>query len=217
MKAQYTLEDYFKTSLINRAIFNMRTLLHYHLSFKKKFAYMGGRPSVLGIWNVEIYGPNISIGKNVLIVGGHGSKTRITTVRLGNFEGSVEIGNNVLVMNAVRISSATRIVIGDDCMLANNCLLSDADWHGLHDRTQPVGETKPIILEKGVWICDSAIICKGVHIGQNSVVGAGAVVTKNIPPNVVVAGNPARIVKKLDPRKIVTLGSLYEKWGRPGV
>jgi acetyltransferase-like isoleucine patch superfamily enzyme len=209
------MEDYFKTSLINRAIFNIYTLFYYHLFFKKKFANIGGKPSVLGIKNVEIYGPNISIGKNVLIIGAPGSKTRITTVKLGNFEGKIEIGNNVLVMNAVRISSASRIVIGDDCMLANNCLLSDADWHGLHDRTQPIGETKPIILEKGVWICDSAIICKGVHIGKNSVVGAGAVVTKNIPPNVVVAGNPAGIIKKLDPKKIVTLGTLYEKWGRP--
>jgi len=46
-------------------------------------------------------------------------------------------------------------------------------------------------------------VCKGVRIGAHSIVGAGAVVTKNVPPNVIVAGNPARVVKKLDPKKIV--------------
>ncbi len=62
------------------------------------------------------------------------------------------------------------------------------------------------MLERGAWIGDSAIVCKGVRVGENSIVGAGAVVTKNVPPNTVVAGNPARVVKKLDPKMVVLLG-----------
>jgi acetyltransferase-like isoleucine patch superfamily enzyme len=68
-----------------------------------------------------------------------------------------------------------------------------------------------VILERGVWIGDSAIVCKGVRIGENSVVGAGSVVRKDVPPNVVVIGNPAEIVKHLDPGKVVTMKKLYEK------
>ena len=59
-------------------------------------------------------------------------------------------------------------------------------------------KTKPVILKDNVWIGDSAIICKGVTIGKNSIIGAGAVVTKDVPDNSIYAGNPAKLVKKLD-------------------
>ncbi len=57
----------------------------------------------------------------------------------------------------------------------------------------------PVRLGNNVWIGDSAIVCKGVTIGDHSVVGAGAVVTRDVPPYTVVAGNPAALVKELDP------------------
>jgi len=138
-------------------------------------------------------------------------------VKLGKYEGRIEVGDNVLLMHGIRVSSADRIVIGDDCMLASFCYLTDADWHDIHDRTRAVGRTAPIILEKGVWIGDSAIVCKGVHIGRNSIVAAGAVVTKNVPPNVIVAGNPAKVVKKLNPDKVVTMGALYARLEKAGL
>jgi serine acetyltransferase len=61
-----------------------------------------------------------------------------------------------------------------------------------------VGNTKPVVLKDNVWIGDSAIVCKGVTIGENSIIGAGAVVTKDVPPNSIFAGNPAKLVKVLD-------------------
>jgi acetyltransferase-like isoleucine patch superfamily enzyme len=61
-------------------------------------------------------------------------------------------------------------------------------------------------LERGVWVGDSAIICKGVRIGENSIIGAGSVVRKDVPPNCVVIGNPARVVKKLDPARVCNNG-----------
>ena len=64
-------------------------------------------------------------------------------------------------------------------MIAHGAYISDADWHGIYDRAEPVGKTKPIKFEDNVWIGDSAIICKGVTIGKNSIIGAGAVVTKD--------------------------------------
>jgi acetyltransferase-like isoleucine patch superfamily enzyme len=199
-----------KTSFLKKMYFLIRTEFNYKYFFKNKFSSIKGKPMVWGIWNVIIYGPNISLGKNVVIVGGTGYKTTITTVKKDKKAGRVKIGDNVLVMNGVRISSATEVIIGNDCMLANFCYLTDSDWHDIYDRTSSPGRSGPIILEDGVWIGDSAIICKGVHIGKNSIIGAGSVVRKDIPANVVAIGNPVKIVKKLDPERIVTMKKVYE-------
>lgn len=83
-------------------------------------------------------------------------------------------------------------------MFANSAYISDADWHGVYDRAVPVGNTAPIVLERNVWIGDRAVVGKGVTIGENSIVAAGSVVVKNVPKNVVVGGNPAKEIKKLD-------------------
>ncbi|HOP64945.1 MAG TPA: acyltransferase [Spirochaetota bacterium] len=200
-----------KPSYLKRLWFMLRSEYHFRKSFYKSFASMGGKPLVWGVWNVVVYGPNIHIGKNCVIVGADDTKTTLTSVCYNGHEGSIKIGDNVLVMNGVRISSANEVVVGDDCMLANYCYIMDADWHDLYDRTDSPGRTASVILENGVWIGDSAIICKGVHIGENSVVGAGAVVRKDVPPNVVVIGNPAKIVKHLDPDKVITMKKKYEK------
>ena len=86
-------------------------------------------------------------------------------------------------------------------MLAHDATITDCDWHGLYDRTEIDANARPVVLEDNVWLGDGAFVGKGVHIGENSIVGAHAVVTRDVPANVVVAGNPARIVKKLDPQK----------------
>ena len=106
--------------------------------------------------------------------------------------------------------AAESIVIGDACMIAHGVYISDADWHGIYDRAEPVGNTKPVVLEDNVWIGDSAIICKGVTIGENSIIGAGAVVTKNVPPNSIFAGNPAKLVKNLENKEFNTRANFLE-------
>ena len=90
--------------------------------------------------------------------------------------------------------AAENIKIGDACMIAHGAYISDADWHGIYDRAEPVGKTKPVIFKDNVWIGDSAIICKGVTIGNNSIIGAGSVVTKDVPENAVMVGIPAKNV-----------------------
>jgi len=89
-------------------------------------------------------------------------------------------------------------------MIASNAYITDSDWHGIYDRSLPPETASPVILEHNVWIGDSAIICKGVTIGENSIIGAGAVVSSNIPPNSIAVGNPARVVKQLDPEEKIT-------------
>jgi acetyltransferase-like isoleucine patch superfamily enzyme len=106
--------------------------------------------------------------------------------------------------------AAESIIIGDACMIAHGVYISDADWHGIYDRAEPVGNTKPVILEDNVWIGDSAIICKGVTIGKNSIIGAGSVVTKNVPTNSIFAGNPAKLVKSLEDKEFNTRANFLE-------
>jgi len=94
-------------------------------------------------------------------------------------------------------------------MIAHGAYISDADWHGIYDRAEPVGQTKPVILEDNVWVGDSAIICKGVTVGKNSIIGAGSVVTKDVPPNSIFAGNPAKFVKSIDKNNFNTRADFF--------
>lgn len=90
------------------------------------------------------------------------------------------------------ISCACAISIGDDVAIADHVIIRDWDGHAI------VGgrpDKLPITIGNHVWIGMRAIILKGVTIGDGAVIGAGSVVTKDVPPNTVVAGNPAKIVK----------------------
>lgn len=145
---------------------------------------------------LEISGPRISVGDHV-----HFMALRDKPVRLAVFEGlgSITIGDYCIVNPGVRISSADSIHIGHSCMLAMNAYLADADWHDIQHRIYAPGKHQPIVLGNNVWVGDSVLICKGVNIGDNSVIGAWSVVTRDVPANVVVAGNPARQIRQLDP------------------
>ncbi len=94
-------------------------------------------------------------------------------------------------------------------MFGHGAYITDSDWHGIYDRTEVVGSPKEVMLEKNVWIGDSAIVCKGVTIGENSIIGAGSVVTKDVPKNSVYAGNPAKLVKELDESEFVSRESFF--------
>jgi hypothetical protein len=89
-------------------------------------------------------------------------------------------------------------------MIAAGAYLTDADWHDIYDRTQAIGRTNPVTLGSNVWIGDGATVCKGVSIGDNSIIGAGSVVTQDIPSNVIAAGNPAKVLRPLDPEQPLT-------------
>jgi len=160
------------------------------------FAFM--RP-----WHVELFGGPISIGNFATIIATSDKKVRLSVWPEKPGQGGIEIGDYNLICPGVRISSARGIVIDDNCMLANGVYITDADWHGIYDRVS-FGRAAPVRLKKNVWIGDSAIVCKGVTIGENSIVGAGTVVVDSIPDNCIAAGNPARVVKHLDPGESFT-------------
>ena len=95
-------------------------------------------------------------------------------------------------------------------MLARDVYITDSDWHTIYDRTVRAEAPAPVHIGDNVWLGDGSCVLKGVTIGENSVVAARAVVVKDVPANVVVAGNPARVVKELDPaRGYVTRNELF--------
>lgn len=86
------------------------------------------------------------------------------------------------------------ISLGKNVRCGANTLITDGDWH-CDDRRS--GPPKEVIIENNVWLGEGVKVLKGVLIGENSLIGAGSVVTKNIPANVVAAGNPCKIIKSL--------------------
>lgn len=113
---------------------------------------------------------------------------------------TIKIGSNVR-LNGAGLQAKEGITIGDNCIIGS-ALLVDTDFHSVEiDRaTNPFAkvQSKPITVGNNVWLAGQTVVLKGTTIGDNSVVGFRAVVTQNVPENVVVAGNPARIVRHLN-------------------
>ena len=94
------------------------------------------------------------------------------------------------------------ITLGDNVRVGANTTIISGDAHQDDPRA---GKDKPINIEDNVWIGSNVMILKGVTIGRNSVVGAGSIVTKSIPENVVAAGNPCKVIKPLNEETIKKL------------
>ncbi|MBR9805091.1 acyltransferase [bacterium] len=162
---------------------------------------LGDNAYVMRPWTVHIDGPNIHIGRQATLISDRDQRIRLGVWGKDNESGEIHIGDYVIISPAVRISAAESIRIGDNCMLANGVYITDSDWHGVYDRVSYDEAAKPVVLEDNVWLGDRVTVLKGVKIGRNSIVAAGAVVTKDIPENVIAAGNPACVVKNLDESK----------------
>ncbi len=194
----------------HRPYFLKRALFEADRFYARHFVYphfdaVGEGVNFVGPRHVVVFGPAISIGRYVNVLATADRKVRFTVWPNRGGNGRISIGDYTIVAPGVRLSSASEISVGPNAMIAANAYLTDADWHDMYDRVFSLGKSEPIRIEDNVWIGDSATICKGVTIGRNSVVGACAVVVKDVPPNVVVAGNPARVVKEIDPdRTFVT-------------
>jgi bifunctional N-acetylglucosamine-1-phosphate-uridyltransferase/glucosamine-1-phosphate-acetyltransferase GlmU-like protein len=91
------------------------------------------------------------------------------------------------------------VTLGPGVLCGANTFITDFDWHAVNPltrRTESPGP-KPVVIGANVWLGLDCIVLKGVTIGDNSVVGAGSVVTRDIPPNVIAAGNPCAVIRDL--------------------
>lgn len=148
-------------------------------------------------------GGRITIGGDCLVEGSLVTETG---------EAHISVGNNTFVGGQTLIDCIRAVSIGDDVLISFGCLITDSDNHNILYETRKndlrdwrrdqshdwnATPTAPVRIEKGAWLGARSIILKGVTVGEGAVVGAGSVVTKDVPPYTVVAGNPARVVKEI--------------------
>jgi len=174
-------------------VFYYTPLFKSRLKTDAKRLYMyGGMPAVIGSLDIEM-------GEDVELA----ARTTLAGRTLSNPKPLLKVGNQVVIGWHNKISVGTKVVLGDQTYLAGGCHLVGYPGHTLdpEPRAKRLPDTDDqcgdIILEKNVWLGSNVTVLAGVTIGENTVVGAGSVVTKDLPPNVLAAGVPAKVIKSL--------------------
>lgn len=182
------------------------------LKNKYKKISFGDNIRILGkLPNIKIFdGSKCNIGNNVVI----NSDFKNSNTSLSNtckfvlgYTGELRIGDNTM-LNGCCITAYKNVVIGKNCQIASFTLITDTDFHPVDpfERNKQVMmqnynidmvSKKDVIIGNNVWIGWGSIILKGTIIGDNCVIGAGSLVSGEFPDNVVIAGNPARIIKRI--------------------
>lgn len=132
-------------------------------------------------------------------------------IRVGA-KGYVEIGDYTHINHRTEIHCKKKVIIGKNCAISWDVVIMDTDYHGIADGPR---RDKPTILGESVWVGNGATITKGVTIGKGSVVAAGSVVTKDVEPFTIVGGNPAKVIKKIEPFEGKHGGRYEPKWWDP--
>jgi acetyltransferase-like isoleucine patch superfamily enzyme len=154
--------------------------------YSHRFHSVGAGLQVDG--KLKIHGPGkIVAGRNLYFK----SVTGVTELYAGQ-DASITIGDHVAINEGSIISAQTLIEIGAESIIGG-AIIYDTDWHGIDGEKN---KTAPVHIGKHVWIGMHAIILKGVTIGDNAIIGAGSVVTSNVEANTLVAGNPAKAIRK---------------------
>ena len=110
---------------------------------------------------------------------------------------NIRVGRNVFINQNCTMYDLGGIDIGDDVLIGPNVSLITSGHPIEPSRRRDGVIARPIVIEANVWIAAGAIVIGGVTIGQNSVVAAGSVVTQDVPPNSLVGGNPARVIRSI--------------------
>lgn len=175
-------------------------------------------------YNLKFKGTNwigkksISIGKNNRFYPyseiNAGLNRNMQTITIGNnneFDiysvlfshgGYITLGNGNYIGPRVQIQGKGSVTIGNNCLIAGNTFIVSSN----HDISNPeIGDYrkeigKPIVIEDGVWIGANCVIVAGTTVNKGAIIGAGSIVTKDVPAYTIIAGNPAKSLKKFDPK-----------------
>jgi len=154
------------------------------------------QPALLQGKGTIVFGNNVCIA--VLL--SPGLYSGYTYINAKNRKSTISIGDNVCINNNCFIcSEGEGIEIGSDTLIGFDCEIIDTDFHDLDPDRRSTGapRTSKVIIGKNVFIGNHVRILKGVIIGDNAIVGNSTVVTRSVPDNTIVAGNPARIIRKI--------------------
>lgn len=164
-----------KNIYINKGTFNQRTIF-------------------MGDGKVEI-GENFSIGYRY----GGGFRGRFSEIQVRDSNSIIKIGKNLATNNGIYICARKKIYIGNDVLIGSQVTIMDHNAHGINPtkRRTSHGTSSEIIIEDNVWIGNNVTILSGTKIGKNSIVGVGSVVKGIFPQNVIIQGNPAKIIKEI--------------------
>lgn len=121
-----------------------------------------------------------------------------------DFGKNIHIGKNVFINSGCCFQDQGGIVLGDGCLIGHQVVIATLN-HDLDPKKRGGMYPAPVVLGKNVWVGAHATILAGVTIGDDSVIAAGAVVTKNVPAGVVAGGVPARVIRQLDGTRRETL------------
>lgn len=168
--------------------------------FFKAYCTKYGRNVHTGVFFHWIQGRGeLIVGDNVRIDG----KCSIFFAARFAAQPTLIIGDNTGIGHHCVLTIGKKIVIGRHCRIAGEVIIFDSPGHASEPVARMAGapptddDVKPVVIEDNVWIGERAIIMPGVTIGQGSIVAAAAVVMADVPPNTMVAGNPARQFRKL--------------------
>ncbi|MDE6378964.1 MAG: acyltransferase [Muribaculaceae bacterium] len=177
---------------------------------KRGFRSFGASSRIRPKFNVLVGEKYISVGEECYF----GKDVQLTAT--DSFEGqtfspSITIGNNCSIHDYAHVTAINCIHIGNNVRTGKNVLITD-NAHGASDPVildmapnhRPLYSKGPVIIEDNVWIGAKSSIMPGVTIGRGAIIGAGSVVTKDIPSYALAAGNPARVIKIMSPLSDIT-------------
>ena len=154
--------------------------------------YVGARVRVWGQPKIQNAG-TIRIGNRTKLI----SHTAPLDLAVSS-GATLDIGERVFINYGCSLGATQLISIGPRCAIGSHAIIIDNDFHTVDpEKRYEVPPSAPIILEENVWLGARVIVLRGVTIGAHSVIGAGSVVTRNIPPRSVAVGLPARVVKSI--------------------
>jgi len=166
---------------------------------------LGHKINIFGWPIIQITkGSNVKVGKNLTLIShayfsGPGVNHPVI-LRTISEQAQIMIGDDVGISGG-GIAAKECVVLGNSVMLGANTFITDTDFHTLDKKNRRYATenitSAPVHIANNVFIGMDSLVLKGVSIGTNAIIGARSVVTKNIPPNCIAAGNPAKVIKQI--------------------